>query len=178
MPLCPDHPFQLSVDTCNPRMSCLAKIIMLALFSVFTIGCSQEQQGYPEVPEALEDPDDFQAQRGPARSEDVQVFLKPGEGTEIKAVLNEKQMMMFQWVSNLPVYVDFHGHDPNDESYWYRYREMTSAMTGSGSLVAPVTGDHGWYFLNDSDQEVTIDVRVTGYFNELKDLGVFPPSDE
>ncbi|GFZ79615.1 hypothetical protein GCM10011403_23380 [Pseudohongiella nitratireducens] len=55
---------------------------------------------------------------------------------------------------------------------------MEAAMTGSGSLVAPISGDHGWYFLNDSEQEISIDLRVTGYFNELKDLGIFPPSEE
>lgn len=152
--------------------------VLVILLASLIMACSAEQQGYPDIPENLDDPADFQAQRGPARIEDAQVTLQPGEGTEIKAVMAEQQVMMFQWVSNLPVYVDFHGHDPNDESYWYRYREMKAAMTGSGSLVAPISGDHGWYFLNESEQEITIDVRVTGYFNELKDLGVFPPAEE
>jgi|GEM_PF-1749122 len=164
-----------------PKMSRAKKVTqaaLVALLSAWIAACSPKQQGYPEIPESLDDPADFQAQCGPARIEDAQIILQPGEGTEIKAVMDEKQVMMFQWISNLPVYVDFHGHDPNDESYWYRYREMEAAMTGSGSLVAPISGDHGWYFLNDSEQEISIDLRVTGYFNELKDLGIFPPSEE
>lgn len=178
MPLPSGNRVEQCTETLTLRMRRPLQCLLLVLLSTFAIACSQQQAGYPEIPETLDDPDDFQAQRGPARTGDVEVILQPGEGTEIKAVLSEKQVMMFQWVSNLPVYVDFHGHDPNDESYWYRYREMASAMTGSGSLVAPITGDHGWYFLNEGDQEVTIDVRITGYFNEIKDLGVFPPADE
>ncbi len=46
-------------------------------------------------------------------------------------------------------------------------------MSSFGSLVAPVTGEHGWYYRNDSDGEIVIDLRVTGYFDRVRDLGIF-----
>jgi hypothetical protein len=55
-----------------------------------------------------------------------------------------------------------------------RYEELQSTRTESGSLVAPFAGEHGWFWLNLTDQTVNIKLTVTGYFNEIKDYGLFP----
>ncbi|MBC52642.1 MAG: hypothetical protein CMQ34_02285 [Gammaproteobacteria bacterium] len=124
-------------------------------------------------PRPLDNPAVYQNHQGPYRSERVQVILQPTQRTEIKAVMQQDQILMYQWVASAPVYVDFHGHEPDDDSYWYRYREQEQGMSAFGSLVAPVTGEHGWYYRNDSDGEIVIDLRVTGYFDRVRDLGIF-----
>ena len=42
----------------------------------------------------------------------------------------------------------------------------------SGSLVAPFSGEHGWYWLNVSSTPVTITLALTGYFDDIKDYGI------
>jgi hypothetical protein len=130
--------------------------------------------GSSDDPIAMPDASDFQRHSGPFRSEQVEIVLQPTERTEFKAVMAEDQMMMYQWYSLSPVYVDFHGHDPDDDSYWYRYEEQNAATSSYGSLKAPVTGEHGWYFRNDGDREVVIQLRVAGYFDSVRNLGIFP----
>lgn len=134
--------------------------------------------GSPDEPTPLSNAAVYQNQQGPARSESTQIILQPGDRTEVKAVMNADQVITYQWVSNLPVYVDFHGHEPGESNIWYRYREQEAGMSSFGSLVAPVSGEHGWYYRNDSPSEVIIDLRVDGYFDGLLDLGIFPPQAE
>ena len=68
---------------------------------------------------------------------------------------------------------DFHGHDPEaGDEYWVRYKEQNEGAGNSGSLVAPFTGEHGWYWLNYNDFPVVITLTVAGYFDDIIDYGV------
>jgi len=143
---------------------------VVSLAAILLVACSGAGS---DDPRPLENPAVYQNHQGPYRTESVQVVLQPTQRTEIKAVMQQDQVLMYQWVASAPVYVDFHGHDPDDDSYWYRYREQQQGMSSFGSLMAPVTGEHGWYYRNDSDSEIVIDLRVTGYFDRVRDLGIF-----
>lgn len=145
--------------------------LMLPLAGI--VACSGASDGIPEDPSPLPDPSVYQNHQGPFRSESVQIVLQPTERTEVKAVMQQDQVLMYQWVASGPVYTDFHGHEPDDDSYWYRYREQEAGMGSFGSLVAPVNGEHGWYYRNDTDNEIVIDLRVSGYFDRIRDLGIF-----
>lgn len=134
--------------------------------------------GSPDEPTPLANTAVYQNHQGPARSESTQIVLQPGDRTEVKAIMNVDQVITYQWVSTGPVYVDFHGHEPGESDTWYRYREQEAGMSSFGSLVAPVSGEHGWYYRNDNPSEVIIDLRVDGYFDGLRDLGIFPPEGE
>lgn len=143
---------------------------VVSLAAALLVACSGAGS---DDPRPLENPAVYQNHQGPYRTESVQVILQPTQRTEIKAVMQQDQVLMYQWIASAPVYVDFHGHDPDDDSYWYRYREQEQGMSSFGSLVAPVTGEHGWYYRNDSDSEIVIDLRVSGYFDRVRDLGIF-----
>lgn len=155
----------------NLRASCLLALIT---------GLSACGSPSTDDPRPLENPAVYQNQQAPFRSETVQIVLQPTERTEVKSVMDRDQVIMYRWNASAPVYVDFHGHDPDDDSYWYRYREQEAGMSSFGSLVAPVDGEHGWYFRNDSSTEIVIDLRVSGYFNAIEDYGIFdqPESDD
>ena len=92
--------------------------------------------------------------------------------TEIKAVMQEAKVIVFHWaVRDGLVYSDFHGHTPEfGEDFWVRYQEdQRGATSGSGSLVAPFSGEHGWYWVNLSDHPVTVNLTITGYFDDIVD---------
>lgn len=155
------------------------KIGVVAFAMTAMVACgeqvTQSAGGSPDEPTPLANAAIYQNHQGPARSERTQIILQPGDRTEVKAMMNVDQVITYQWTSNLPVYVDFHGHEPGDSNTWYRYREQEAGMSSFGSLVAPVSGEHGWYYRNDNPSEVIIDLRVDGYFDGLRDLGIFPP---
>lgn len=128
----------------------------------------------PGQPMPLPNPVVFQGKAEPARSETMTIALQPGQETEIKAALQTAQVILFSWqAEGGQVYVDFHGHEPGTSNdAWVRYEEQQSGTKGSGSLVAPFQGEHGWFWLNVSDVPVTIKLTVSGYYEKLIDYGI------
>ena len=106
----------------------------------------------------------------------VIITLSVDEQTEIKLMIDEGQMVVYEWhVDQGTIYSDFHGHEPElSDVYWVRYQEHQEGTDrASGSLVAPFSGEHGWYWLNYNDFPVTITLKVNGFYNELIDYGIF-----
>lgn len=124
-------------------------------------------------PTPLPNPEVFQNKPVPPSAQSKTVRLQPNEFTEVKALLPAGQMVLFSWQASGEVYTDFHGHerDANTDA-WVRYEEQQSGRQGNGSLVAPFSGEHGWYWLNISEQPVDIVLNISGYYTELVDHGV------
>lgn len=128
----------------------------------------------PREPIPLPNPAVAQIKPAAPRIETKTVTLEPGEQTEIKAVMDAAQVIVYSWkAEGGDVYTDFHGHEPNAGEGFVRYEEQQSGREGHGSLVAPFAGEHGWFWLNISEQPVTITLTFTGYHREVKDYGLF-----
>jgi hypothetical protein len=125
-------------------------------------------------PIPLPNPAIHQAEAQPARIARFDVTLPVDGKTEIKAVMKKAKVFLYEWsVDGGKVYVDFHGHDPSKgDAFWVRYEEGDGVTGGKGSLVAPFDGEHGWYWLNISDQPVTIHLTVTGFQDRMMDYGM------
>lgn len=126
----------------------------------------------PREPVPLPNPAVSQIKPGAPRTEVVSVTLEAGQQTEIKAILDASQVIVYSWQSDGEVYTDFHGHEPSAGDAFVRYEEQQSGHEGHGSLVAPFAGEHGWYWLNISEKPVTIKLTFTGYHNEVKNYGL------
>jgi len=127
-------------------------------------------------PTPLPNPAIHQSQSTAPRTDRFDVTLPVDGKTEIKAQMKKAKVVVYEWsVDGGKVYVDFHGHDPaKGDKFWVRYEEGDGVTGGKGSLVAPFDGEHGWYWLNVSDQPVTIHLTVTGYQDGMKDYGLIP----
>lgn len=126
----------------------------------------------PRAPVPLPNPAVSQLKPAAPRTESVNVTLEAGQQTEIKAILDAAQVIVYSWQSDGEVYTDFHGHEPTAGDAFVRYEEQQSGHEGHGSLVAPFSGEHGWYWLNISDKPVTIKLTFTGYHKEVKNYGL------
>jgi hypothetical protein len=125
-------------------------------------------------PVPLPNPKVHQLQAQAPRTDTLTIKLGVDEKTEIKAQLAEGKMMVYSWsVAGGNAYVDFHGHSPAlGERFWVRYLEADGISGSNGSLVAPFAGEHGWYWLNVSEQPITITLKVTGYQDKLINYGL------
>ncbi|OGT71694.1 MAG: hypothetical protein A3H44_15070 [Gammaproteobacteria bacterium RIFCSPLOWO2_02_FULL_57_10] len=151
----------------------LLRLSTLGLLLLSVLVTCTEQVASTDAPRPLEDTSVYQNQDSPFRSEVVEIVLAPGAGTEVQSVLAENQVILYQWNTDGPfVYSDFHGHDPADDSFWVQYREDQAGLDDYGSLVAPFSGQHGWYFRNDGQVEIVIRLRVSGYFSEIVNHGI------
>jgi hypothetical protein len=127
-------------------------------------------------PVPLPNPAVHQAETVAPRTETIIVKLAADGKTEVKAQLPKGKMLLYSWqVEGGKAYADFHGHDPSlGDKFWVRYSELDGVTGDSGSLVAPFTGEHGWFWLNVGDEPITIKLTVSGYFDKMVNYGLIP----
>lgn len=109
-----------------------------------------------------------------ARDQTIDILLKPYDEVEYKAILPKGEPMLYNWsTSQGDVYYDFHGEPSNSEEYeegYFESYEQGDATSAQGSFIAPFAGNHGWYWLNYNDFDVTIRLRANGYYQDIVEL--------
>jgi hypothetical protein len=128
----------------------------------------------PRDPTPLPNPAVHQDEAQPPPTRTMTVTLQPDQETEVKLRLAKSKAVVYSWsVDRGQIYVDFHGHDPSlGDRTWVRYKEQDAAKGNNGSLVAPFTGEHGWFWQNYNEFPVVITLTVTGYFDDIVDYGL------
>ncbi len=101
-----------------------------------------------------------------ARADETTVTLKPGQGSEIKLVMKKGATVDFAWtVAGGAVNFDLHG-DAGEKSTSY---EKGRASKGEqGVLEAAFDGSHGWFWRNRGAADVTVTLRTSGAYSEIK----------
>ncbi|MCR8915271.1 hypothetical protein FDP08_19015 [Marinobacter panjinensis] len=104
----------------------------------------------------------------PEWDDEVRVVLTPGEGTEFKLTMEEGATARFSWVSEGgPINYDTHG-DGSGQSI--SYEKGRGVPEDEGELEAAFTGNHGWFFRNRNDKDITLVLRTGGDYGQLKKL--------
>lgn len=92
--------------------------------------------------------------------------LAPNQGAEIKLVMGEGGRAQYLWETDgARVNFDMHGDWPGASYHGYGKGSDTRA---EGVLVAAATGNHGWFWRNRTDGPVTITLRTSGDYAEIK----------
>lgn len=104
------------------------------------------------------------------KSDEMTVTLKPGEGTEIKLDMLNKAAVSYEWSTNgVPVNHDTHGEPYNGPSgYYHSYKKDQQVKGDKGEFTAIFDGTHGWFWRNRSNQDVTITLKTTGEYLNVK----------
>jgi hypothetical protein len=125
-------------------------------------------------PIPLPNPAVYQDEQRVPETRTLQVNIPADGQTEVKLKMTEGKVIVFSWqVDRGDIYEDYHGHDPALGDGFVRYEEQQEGASNHGSLTAPFTGEHGWYWLNYNEFPVTVTLTVTGYFDEVIDYGIF-----
>jgi len=104
----------------------------------------------------------------PKWQDEVRVVLTPGEGTEFKLTMQEGSIARFAWVSEGgPVNFDTHGDGGGQSISYEKGRDVPE---DEGELEAAFTGNHGWFFRNRNDDDITLVLRTSGDYGELKTM--------
>ena len=106
------------------------------------------------------------AQEAPAWKDEITFPLEPGQGIEIKLVMQEGAKAPFDWsVQGGAVNYDLHGDGSGQEISYEKGRAMEA---DADTLTAAFTGNHGWFFRNRGAAPVTVTLRVMGDYTEVK----------
>ncbi len=98
--------------------------------------------------------------------DEVSYTLAPGEGIEVKLVMQEGQTARFKWtVNGAVVNYDTHGDGSGQK---ISYETGRGVPEQAGELTAAFTGNHGWFWRNRTDAPVTMTLRTAGDYAELK----------
>lgn len=100
-----------------------------------------------------------------AWQDEITFTLAPGASTEIKATMEEGATMNYAWVATGGrINFDLHAHADGEEVTYDRGRGQTS---GDGSFQTPFAGDHGWFWRNRDDAEITVILQLRGDYSEI-----------
>lgn len=118
---------------------------------------SEEQQSASPNPDTAAEAEEWR--------DEVDYTLIPGQGIEVKLVMNEGAIAEFEWSANgAVVNYDTHG-DGNGQSI--SYEKGRSVPEQSGQLIAAFKGNHGWFWRNRTDDNVLVTLRTRGDYIEL-----------
>lgn len=100
------------------------------------------------------------------RSDKVSLVLRPGQGAEVKLTMKAGDKAYFDWTANgAAVNFDAHG-DGGGRSISYKKGRQVGEDTGV--IQAAFNGNHGWYWRNRGDKDVTMTLRTQGDYTEIK----------
>jgi len=96
----------------------------------------------------------------------MSITLKPGEGAEVKMVMVRGAKVNFSWaVTGGVVNFDLHGDGGGQETSYQKGRGVPGA---DGVLEAAFDGNHGWFWRNRGTSDVTVTLRTSGSYAEIK----------
>jgi hypothetical protein len=100
------------------------------------------------------------------KQETVEFKVAPREGMEYKYRLDKGEVLLYSWKTTAPVNVEFHAEpDGAPRGYAQTYEKTDRQTEASGTLTAPFSGIHGWYWENTTDQDITVTLTSAGYYN-------------
>lgn len=105
------------------------------------------------------------------RTDTVSVTLSPGQGREIKLAMRKGARVTFAWSTDRGVVnYDTHGDSENPLREYYGYEKGQRVPSQEGVLEAAFDGRHGWFWRNRGTETLTVTLRTTGVYWEIKEV--------
>jgi hypothetical protein len=115
----------------------------------------------------------------PFKSETILIDIEDLGEVEHKFIMKQDETLLYSWrvlkATGQGVYYDFHGHPssadaPNYPSGFEQAYGKSESTAQSGTFTAPFPGYHGFYFMNLEEGPIQIELTVSGYFDEHKEM--------
>jgi hypothetical protein len=102
----------------------------------------------------------------PFQHETVEFTVAPGQFVEYKYRLDKGQALLYSWKATGPVNLDVHAEpDSGPRGYAQSYETKQAVTEASGTMIAPFSGIHGWYWQNTGTEDVTVTLTSSGYYS-------------
>jgi len=99
------------------------------------------------------------------QDETVAFKLGPREAIEYKYRLEKGEPLLYSWTATGPVAYELHAEPDGAPRGYAESFEKKEARAASGTLTAPFSGIHGWYWENQTGSEVTVTLSAAGFYN-------------
>jgi len=116
----------------------------------------------------------FVAQPNRYKIDSRELKLGPGEGMEIKYHMQAGAGMVYSWTANQKIQYEFHGEPDTKPAnagpdYFESYEkdDKVGITQSNGTFTAPSTGIEGWFWDNESGDEVTVKLVTAGFYDYI-----------
>lgn len=87
---------------------------------------------------------------------------------EYKFFLPASGKLAYEWrTAGNKIYSDFHGEPEGDQTGYYESYAITTTNEASGLVTVPYAGSHGWYWKNESDEAISINLTTSGAYQVI-----------
>ena len=101
------------------------------------------------------------------RQDEVEVLISANSGLEYKFFLEMHSNINYEWSSPSPLYFDMHGEPEGDTTGYFESYGASITNGMKGSVTVPFAGSHGWYWRNDTDENISISLKTLGNYNVI-----------
>ena len=93
----------------------------------------------------------------------VILTVPAGKGIEYKLDMKRFQKATYEWVTDgEALYVDLHGEPSGDTTGYFESYAIATSTDMKGSFTVPFDGSHGWYWKNNTDKDINIQLIFSG----------------
>jgi hypothetical protein len=131
------------------------------------VATTQPNVTSPDVVALVPEPATPAASADTGWRDEVSYTLEPAEGVEVKLVMEEGAVAVFEWTANGAV-VNYDTHADGGGQGTVSYEQGRGVADQAGELVAAFTGNHGWFWRNRTDAPVVLTLRTRGDYSEMK----------
>ena len=98
----------------------------------------------------------------------IEVTIPANRGVEYKFEMQQYEKMTYEWMTDGDsLYFDLHGEPAGDTTGYFESYAIANLSEMKGSFTAPFGGSHGWYWKNNSDNPVAIQLLVKGQYKVI-----------
>lgn len=101
------------------------------------------------------------------RQDEAEILVPANDGLEYKFFLNAHANLNYEWSGTSSLYFDMHGEPYGDTTGYFESYGAASVDKMSGSVTVPFAGSHGWYWRNDTDEAITINLKTLGNYDVI-----------
>jgi hypothetical protein len=100
------------------------------------------------------------------KQETIELKIAPRDSVEYKYRLDKGEALLYSWKATALVNYELHAEpDGAPRGYAESFEKKDSKDGASGTLTAPFSGIHGWYWENQTDKELTDKLTAAGFYN-------------
>jgi hypothetical protein len=106
------------------------------------------------------------SQEQPYQHETAEFTIEPGGSFEYKYRLDKGEALLYSWTATALVNYELHAEpDGAPQGYAESFEKVAARAAASGTLTAPFSGIHGWYWENPTREQVTVKLSAAGFYN-------------
>ena len=107
-----------------------------------------------------------------SREDTITVIVPATKGIEYKFKSLKYGATRYEWSTDKGiVYIDFHGEVKQEnppQNVFYESYTLAYSNNMAGTFTAPFEGKHGWYFRNETTEDIVVTLRLNGEYELFK----------